>query len=42
MDVLDENWPAVVSNLWRARQKWARMERVLRREGVDARNSGQI
>ena len=38
----DENWPAVVNNLWRARQKWVRLTRVSSREGADARTSGQI
>ena len=27
----DENWPEVVNNLWRARQKWAQLTRVLGR-----------
>ena len=37
-----DDWPAVVSNLRKARRKWARLTRVLSREGVDARTSGQI
>ena len=38
----DENCPAVVHNLWRALKKWARMTRVLSREGVDAQTLGHI
>ena len=40
--VEDDDWPAVVCNILRARQKWARLTKVLIRECVDARNSGQI
>ena len=36
------DWPAVVSNLQRARQKWVQLTRVLIREGADARTSVQI
>ena len=36
------NWPAVVHNLQRSRQKWERLSRVLTREGVDARTMGRI
>ena len=36
------DWPAVVRNLRRVRQKWARMTWVLSREGEDARTSGKI
>ena len=36
------DWPVVVRNLRRVRQKWARMTRVLSREGEDARTSGKI
>ena len=32
----------MVCNLRRARQKWAQLTRVLRREGADARTSGKI
>ena len=38
----DDNCPAVVHNLWRAHQKWARLSRVLSREGSDARTLGRI
>ena len=38
----DNDWPAVVHNLWRARKKWAQLTSVLRKEGADARTSGQI
>ena len=38
----DDDCPAVVGNLRRARQKWARITRVLRKEGANARTLGQI
>ena len=31
---VDENWPAVVENLWKARKSWPRMERILGLEGT--------
>ena len=36
----DGNWPAVVSNLARAKSVWRRMLLILSREGVTARVSG--
>ena len=36
------NWPAVVQKLWRERQKWERLCRVLSREGLDACTVGII
>ena len=36
----DDDWLAVVNNLWRAQQKWERLTRVSIREGADARTSG--
>ena len=38
----DNNWPTLVKNLQRARQKWARLTRVMIREGADDRTSDQI
>ena len=38
----DNEWALVVSNLWRPRHKWARLTRVLSRDGADERTSGQI
>ena len=38
----DEEWPAVVRNLIRARQKWYRLTQILSREGEDARTLGDI
>ena len=38
----DDNWPAVVRNLWSARQKWAQLTCVLIREVSDARTLGKI
>ena len=38
----DDNWLAVLHNLWRAKYKWARLTRVLSREGADARTLGHI
>ena len=40
--MVDNNWPEVFKNLRRAWHKWARLNRVLIREGVDARTSGHI
>ena len=38
----DDEWPQVVRNLRRARQKWERLTWVLIVEVADARTSGQI
>ena len=38
--VVDEDCPDVVKKLQRAKQKWARMTRVLSKEGEDARTPG--
>ena len=38
----DNDWPVVVRNLRKARQKWAWLTRVLIREGADAWTSCQI
>ena len=38
----DKNWPAVLSNLRKARRKWEWMTRVMVREGVDDWTLGQI
>ena len=38
----DENWPELVRNLQRARQKWEWLSRVLSREGADTRTLGII
>ena len=38
----DDDWPAVVRNLCRVQQKWARLTRVLSREGTDDRTLVQI
>ena len=39
---VDNDWPEVVQNLHRERQKWVRQTQVLSREGEDARTFGQI
>ena len=36
----DDNWPAVVWNLAKARAVWRRMTRILSREGAETRVSG--
>ena len=36
----DDNWPAVLKNLARARKVWSRMSRILSREGAALRVSG--
>ena len=38
----DNNWPEVVCNLRRDRQKWEFLTRILSRKGVDSRTSSQI
>ena len=38
----DDDWLAVVRNLWRARQKWVGLTQLLIREGADARTLGNI
>ena len=38
----DDYWPVVVRKIWCVRQKWARLTRVMIREGADAWTSGQI
>ena len=42
ISAVDENWQELVNNLHRARQKWARLTRVLIWKGADARTSCQI
>lgn len=37
---IDVDWPAVMTNLKKARKKWGRMSRILGREGADAKISG--
>ena len=38
----DYNFPTVVRNLRRTRQKWERLTWILSREGADAQTPGQI
>ena len=38
----DNNWPAVVGNLKKARKSLARLTRILRREGAKPRFSGMF
>ena len=38
----DDDWPAVVRNLKRARKKWERLTWVLIREGADAWKQGHM
>ena len=39
---VDENWPAVVRNLWKVRRKKVGLTRVMRREGADDQTLSQI
>ena len=39
---VDNNWPTVVSNLWKTSQKWSKLIRVLGRDGADAWTLVQI
>ena len=38
----DNEWPSAVGNLRKARKKWARMSRILEREGENERMSGTL
>ena len=38
----DNNWPAVVVNLWKERKIWAWLARILGREGASPRVSGMF
>ena len=38
----DNDWMAVVGNLWKAQKIWARMERMLGQEGARPRFSGMF
>ena len=38
----DDDWPEVVRNLRRNRQKWERLTQILSRETANARTLGQI
>ena len=38
----DDDWPSVVRNLWRSRQKWAWLTHILIRERSDAHTLGHI
>ena len=40
--VADKNWPSVIRNLRKARQKWVRIMRLLSMEGADSWTVGQI
>ena len=33
LTAVDDNWQAVTGNLWKARKSWARLERIMGREG---------
>ena len=35
LDRSDDDWPAVLRNIRKARQMWVRLRKMLRREGVD-------
>ena len=38
----DDDWPAVVGNLQKARNSWGRLSRILSREGADPKVSGNF
>ena len=38
----DDEWPAVVGKLQRERNSWGRLSRILSREGVDPKVSGNV
>ena len=35
LDRLDDNWPAVIQNIRKARQLWDRLRKILQREGAE-------
>ena len=39
MTAIDNDWPAVVGNLWKARRSWGRLSRELGREGAEPKVS---
>ena len=42
LTALDDNWPAVVGNLIKVWNRWARMSRILGQEGADPQTSGNF
>ena len=42
MTAVDDEWPAVVGNLCKARKSWGRLSRILSREGADTKVSGHF
>jgi hypothetical protein len=38
----DDDWPAVIRNMAKARQRWAYISRILRREGATPRNAAMF
>ena len=40
ISAVDDDWPAVVGNLWKARKSWGQLLRILSREGADPKVSG--
>ena len=42
MSASDNDWPLVIRNFWRARQKWECLSQVIGQEGEDARASGMF
>ena len=39
---MDDDWPAVIAHLQKARKSWARLSRILGRDGADTRTSGRF
>ena len=39
LTAMDDDWPEVVGNIWKARVSWGRLVRVLGREGADPKVS---
>ena len=42
LTTIDDDWLAVIGNIYKARQRWSNSLHILGREGVDARTSGQF
>ena len=42
MTAVDDDWPAVVVNLWKSRKSWGRLLRILSQEGADPKVLGHF
>ena len=42
LTLADDHWPAVITNLWKAKKSWFQLARMLGWEGVDTRMPGRF